>query len=58
MHWGEVPFVRPLIMTGKDRFFERAEYGSCAFIRDASGKISSLSAKWDGGGSLELKRLP
>lgn len=58
MHWGEVPFLRPLVMTGKGQFFARAEYGSYTFTRDADGKISGLSAKWDGGGSLELKRQP
>jgi CubicO group peptidase (beta-lactamase class C family) len=58
MHWGSVPFLRPLIMTGKDRFFERAEYGSYEFVRDAAGKISGVTAKWDGGGSLELRREP
>jgi D-alanyl-D-alanine carboxypeptidase len=56
MHWGEVPFLRPLIMTGKDQFFARAEYGRYDFVRDSSGKVSGVSAKWDGGGSLELKR--
>lgn len=58
MHWGAVPFLRPLIMTGKDQFFTRAEYGNYEFIRDASGKVSGVSAKWDGGGRLELKREP
>ena len=58
MHWGEGPFLRPLSMTGKDRFFARAEYGSYVFIRDASGRVSGVSAKWDAGGSLELKREP
>jgi CubicO group peptidase (beta-lactamase class C family) len=43
MHWGETPFLRPLIMTGKDQFFARAEYAGYEFIRDGSG-------------SLELKR--
>jgi hypothetical protein len=43
-------------MTGKDQFFARAEYGSYEFVRDASGKVSGITAKWDGGGSLELKR--
>jgi CubicO group peptidase (beta-lactamase class C family) len=57
MHWGAVPFLRPLIMTGKDQFFTRAEYGSYEFIRDASGKVSGVKAKWDGGGSLELTRM-
>lgn len=58
MHWGEGPFLRPLIMTGKDQFFERAEYGSYEFIRDANGKVSGINAKWDGGGRLELRRVP
>jgi D-alanyl-D-alanine carboxypeptidase len=58
LHWGEVPFLRPLIMTGKDQFFARAEYGSYEFLRDSSGKVSGVSAKWGGGGSLELKREP
>src|SRR4029077_18398661 len=26
MHWGETPFRKPLVMTGKDQFFARAEY--------------------------------
>jgi CubicO group peptidase (beta-lactamase class C family) len=56
MHWGQVPFLRPLIMTGKDQFFARAEYGSYTFTRDADGKVSGVRAEWDGGGSLELKR--
>ncbi len=56
MHWGAVPFLRPLVTTGKDQFFARAEYGSYEFVRDASGRVSGVSAKWDGGGSLELKR--
>jgi CubicO group peptidase (beta-lactamase class C family) len=56
MHWGAVPFLRPLVMTGKDQFFARAEYGSYEFFRDANGKISGVNAKWDGGGNLELKR--
>jgi CubicO group peptidase (beta-lactamase class C family) len=56
MHWGAVPFLRPLVMTGKDQFFARAEYGSYEFVRDAGGKVSGITAKWDGGGSLELKR--
>jgi D-alanyl-D-alanine carboxypeptidase len=58
MHWGEVPILRPLVMTGKDQFFARAEYGSYEFVRDASGRVSGVSAKWDGGGKLELKREP
>jgi CubicO group peptidase (beta-lactamase class C family) len=58
LHWGEVPFTRPLVMTGKDQFFARAEYGSYTFTRDVSGKVSGVSAKWDGGGNLELKRMP
>jgi CubicO group peptidase (beta-lactamase class C family) len=58
MHWGAVPFLRPLMMTDKDQFFARAEYGSYDFIRDASGKVSGVNAKWDGGGNLELKREP
>lgn len=56
MHWGEGPILRPLAMTGKDQFYARAEYATYTFIRDASGKISGVSAKWDGGGNLELKR--
>jgi D-alanyl-D-alanine carboxypeptidase len=56
LHWGEVPFLRPLNMTGKDQFFARAEYGSYEFVRDAGGKVTGVSAKWSGGGSLELKR--
>jgi CubicO group peptidase (beta-lactamase class C family) len=56
MHWGAVPFLRPLVMTGKDQFFARAEYGSYEFVRDAGGKVSGVAAKWDSGGSLELKR--
>lgn len=56
LHWGEVPFRRPLVMTGKDQFFARAEYGSYEFVRDAGGKVSGVNAKWDGGGKLELKR--
>lgn len=56
LHWGESPFLRPLIMTGKDQFFERAEYGTYKFTRDETGKISGVSAEWEGGGSLELKR--
>jgi CubicO group peptidase (beta-lactamase class C family) len=56
MHWGESPFLRPLVVIGKDQFFARAEYGSYEFIRDATGKISGVKAKWDGGGNLELKR--
>jgi len=56
MHWGAVPFLRPLMAIGKDQFFARAEYGSYVFIREAGGKISGVKAKWDGGGSLELKR--
>ena len=55
VHWGESPFLRPLVMTGKDRFFERAEYGSYEFMRDTSGKVSGVTARWDGGGSLEFK---
>jgi len=55
MHWGEVPISRPLIMIGKDRFFARAEYGTYEFTRDASGKVSGLTAKWDTG-TLELKK--
>ena len=50
MHWGETPFQRPLVTTGKDQFFARAEYGSYEFTRDASGKVSGVRAKWDGGG--------
>jgi CubicO group peptidase (beta-lactamase class C family) len=56
LHWGESPFPRPLIMTGKDQFFVRAEYGSYKFTRDATGKISGVAGEWDGGGKLELKR--
>ena len=58
MHWGAVPILRPLVMSGKDQFFARAEYGSYQFTRDASGKVSGVSAKWEGGGKLELKREP
>jgi D-alanyl-D-alanine carboxypeptidase len=58
LHWGEVPFLRPLIMTGKDQFFARAEYGTYEFIRDAGGKVAGVNAKWSGGGNLELKREP
>jgi hypothetical protein len=58
MHWGVVPFLRPLIMTGRDQFLARAEYGSYEFVRDGGGKVSGVKAKWDGGGSLELKREP
>jgi hypothetical protein len=58
MHWGEGPFLRPLIMTGKDQFFARAEYGSYEFIRDTSGRVSGVTAKWESGGNLELKREP
>jgi CubicO group peptidase (beta-lactamase class C family) len=58
MHWGTVPFLRPLLATGKDQFFARAEYGSYEFTRDAGGKVSGVTAKWDGGGNLELKREP
>jgi CubicO group peptidase (beta-lactamase class C family) len=56
LHWDESPFLRPLVMTGEDRFFARAEYGSYQFTRDASGKVSGVNAKWDGGSHLELKR--
>jgi hypothetical protein len=45
-------------MTGKDEFFERAEYATYEFTRDVNGKVSGVKAKWDGGGSLELKREP
>ena len=58
MHWGAVPFLRPLTMTGKDQFFARAEYGSYEFTRDTSGKVLGVKGKWDGGGNLELKREP
>ena len=56
MHWGAAPFLRPLVMTGRDQFFARAEYGSYEFIRDAGGRVSEVKVKWDGGGDLELKR--
>jgi CubicO group peptidase (beta-lactamase class C family) len=56
VHWGESPFLRPLVMTGKDQFFARAEYGSYEFMRDTTGKVSGVTAKWDFGGSLALKR--
>jgi CubicO group peptidase (beta-lactamase class C family) len=56
MHWGDSPFLRPVVMTGKDTFFARAEYAQYEFTRDATGKISGVTAKWEGGGRLELKR--
>jgi CubicO group peptidase (beta-lactamase class C family) len=55
LHWGDGPFLRPLVNTGRDQFFERAEYGSFAFKRDAYGKISHLTAKWEGNDAIEFE---
>jgi CubicO group peptidase (beta-lactamase class C family) len=46
MHWSESPFWRPLIRTGKDDFFMRAEYASIHYDRDKDKKIVSASWLW------------
>jgi CubicO group peptidase (beta-lactamase class C family) len=46
MHWGNNPFLRPLIMTSKDVFFLRAEYATITFQRDDKGTITGMSYKF------------
>jgi hypothetical protein len=42
---GQEPFERRLVMTGKNHFFERAEYGDFEFKRKSNGRAASLIAK-------------
>ena len=46
MHWGEDPFSRPMIKTGPDQFFFRAEYAAVHFTRDVNGRIATAEWKW------------
>lgn len=55
MHWGDSDFGRPLIRTGPDEFFERAEYGTVRFVRDGEGRVQRAEWSW-GGGPLVLER--
>jgi hypothetical protein len=43
-------------MTGKNHFFERAEYAISKFKRNSKRRVASLIAKWESGGTLEFKR--
>lgn len=55
MHWGDSPFLRPLVLIGKDRFYSRAEYCLFEFGRNKQGQIVSLSVKWESS-NLEFHR--
>jgi CubicO group peptidase (beta-lactamase class C family) len=58
MRWGQDPFLRPIVRTGKDEFFFRSEYASVHFERDAKGRIDKAMWKWGDGQPLTLtKRL-
>ena len=46
MHWSESPFWRPLIRTGEDDFYMRAEYAAIHIDRDKNGKVVSTSWVW------------
>ena len=56
MRWGEDPFLRPLIRTGKDEFFFRAEYAGVRFERNSSGTVDTVTWKWGDSGPLTLTR--
>jgi CubicO group peptidase (beta-lactamase class C family) len=55
MHWGDSDFNRPLLRTGADEFFERAEYGTVSFVRDSTGRVTSAEWRW-GGDPLVLRK--
>lgn len=57
LHWGEDPFLRPLIMTGKDVFFLRAEYATLTFRRDVQGNGIAVSYRFGDGEPLLLSRV-
>jgi CubicO group peptidase (beta-lactamase class C family) len=43
MQWGESPFFRPLMMTGRDAFFLRAEYAVLTFQRGNEGGATDVT---------------
>ena len=46
MHWSESAFWRPLIRTGNDDFYMRAEYAAIRFKRDSAGKVITSDWIW------------
>jgi len=57
MNWAGDQLLRPLIRTGKDEFFFRAEYANVRFERNADRGAASAAWKWGDGQPLILERV-
>ncbi len=57
MNWAGDQLLRPLIRTGKDEFFFRAEYANVRFERNADRGVASAAWKWGDGQPLILERV-